>query len=426
MKKGKFKKRIIIAIIFISIILIVNVIIKRNIPTNNNYEELSFNSKKLNDFKYAIWIPGSNIRTFSDEKLKFIAEHFAYFEILEQKDVPEVINKLKSFNEDIKIINYADGVFAYTYFPDPEKYPECFATSPNSDYPYNGIKDLLLGGYLMNMCGNCWKEHYLQGVKEDLQYGYDGVFVDDIGISIENDDRFDPDATDFYSNDDQFHECKKNFLTHLNNNLGNKLIIFNGFLYNPEFPNEDYLQVTDGGMREGYITRRTFDEFYPHSEWKIVQNAILNKVPQDKLFAASCKLDLIGPTIKNRMFCFTSYLLIQSPNIIFTFTSKRANEAIVEYYPEMNVHIGEPLENADSIEDYLDKGVYVRDFSKGKVIVNPGNTEIIYPLDKPYKKIIPVGGGNIMNTDFEISLKYEVVSNKISLSPQTGVILLTN
>lgn len=395
---------------------------RKNTP--DNFKTYFPAPDKKNNFAYVIWVQGSVIRDYTEENLKFIANHFNYLEILRNKDIPEIIAKLKSYNSNLKLIQYTDGIFTYPYKPDPEQYPDCYAYSPNSSYAYNRIKDILYGGYLMDVCSDCWKNYYLSRVRDEFQYGYDGVFVDDFGILLENRPRFDPPATDFYQDEEQLHNCKKDFISYLDANLGDKLIIFNGLFHNQKYLNTDYLSAADGGLREGFIAKMNFKEFCAEREWKIILNSILTKIPPDKLFIAACKLDFSdGATVNDRMFCFTSYLLIQSPNIVYFYTPRMAPEAIVEYYPEMNVDIGEPMETKNTIEGYLDKGVYVREFTKGKAVVNPSNIAITYPLDRAYNKVIPVGGGNIISS--EGSLSYEEVSGKITISPQTGVILLS-
>ena len=93
----------------------------------------------------------------------------------------------------------------------------------------------------------------------------------------------------------------------------------------------------------------------------------------------------------------------------------------------MNVNIGTPTETKSTVDGYYDGRVYVRDYSNGKVIVNPSETETVtYPLDKTYYLVIPEGGGVVDESgDYEGSLSYEEVS-QVTVSPQTGKILLEN
>jgi hypothetical protein len=83
------------------------------------------------------------------------------------------------------------------------------------------------------------------------------------------------------------------------------------------------------------------------------------------------------------LYCFTSYLLgVNGNNTTFGFGSATSSDGASGYYTEMGAPIGTPLNNY-----YPTQSVYARDFTNGKVIVNPTTTSATINLGATYKTL---------------------------------------
>lgn len=375
--------------------------------------------EKPNNFKYSFVNSGTLLGSFSSDKKEFIAKHFDSLEITGGANaaLKQILDDLKSINSDFKALKYTNGPFNYSYKPTNE---DCYLHEPiDSRDPANRLRDSGSGGgFGMDVHSTCWKEYFLTQAAQDMQFSFNGIMVDDMSAPRE---RFNPDLTSYTA--DQWHDYKKDFLNYLKTHSQGKMVIYNGLYNNDDDSCSDFLQVSDGGIKEGFIIKiATYDKFISLEDWKTFLNFVISSVPESKLVVADCKFKKNLTSDNDRMFCFTSFLLINSSNIFYTF--KNGNLEEPQYYPEMNVTIGTPAETQNSLQAYYSNGVYVRNYSNGKVIVNPETSAISYDLDKTYYQVISHGGGVVADDGtYGGSLSYEEVTT-VSVPAQSGVILL--
>jgi len=375
-------------------------------------------TEKANDFKYAFVSSVTMLSSFTQAKKEFIAKHFDSVEITggANATLKQILDDLKSINSDFEATKYTNGPFDYAYKPTNE---ECYLHEPiNSRDPADRLKDSGYGGFGMDVCSQCWREYFLTQAAQDMQFSFDGVMVDDMSTQRS---RFNPDLTSYTA--EEWHNCKKDFLNYLKTHSQGKIVIFNGLYNNPNDSCSDFLQVSDGGIKEGFIIKiATYDKFISQEDWKAFLNFAISSLPENKSFVANCKFKKNLTSDNDRMFCFTSFLLVNSSNIFYTFKNSNLEEP--QYYPEMNVTIGTPAETQNSLQAYYSNGVYVRNYSNGKVIVSPETSAISYDLDKTYYRVIPHGGGVVTEDGtYGGSLSYEEVTT-VSVPAQSGVILL--
>jgi hypothetical protein len=180
------------------------------------------------------------------------------------------------------------------------------------------------------------------------------------------------------------------------------LIVYNGIMaLPPEYgdPNTEFVDQTDGTCIEAYSVYLAMDENKDTKRWyffEAIMKHMKMVVEKDKIFI----LEVVGDknNENTRLYALSSFLLLQTNKTFFYFTPYTS---FTEWYPEWEAKIGTPL------GDYYQKdGVYYRDFSNAKILVNPGDSKITIQLDKTYYTL---EGAQIMS---------------ITLKPQTGTILL--
>lgn len=368
----------------------------------------------------------------TDAQIKFLVAHFDVIMVkgwLGKKAVDKVKNIAKSLNKDFEIIQYTNGMFDLAYKPSDEK-----AYAHNSKG--NRIKETeyAQGWYLMDLCSGEWREYFVEKAKERInQYGIDGIFVDDMGMvsGLSGVKRIDSMPGHFVGNswrqytDDEWYQCGYDFLDHVKKKLGDKIVVFNGLYHRPPQYDTTLLEVTDGGMREGFILTGKYDRFLDEAGWRKLLNQIIKDINKyNKRLSAASRMQIANPTVDDRMFCFTSYLLINKPGNV-SYSSPKYPDGLY-YFPEMDVDIGLPTEEASSIDGYYDteKRLYIRKYSKGLVAVNPNAESRKITLERPYYLVIPQGGGKIKeNGTYDGRLDYKKVS-EVTVPAQTGIILL--
>lgn len=375
-------------------------------------------------FDYVFISSAENIDDFTFTQKDFIAQHFNIVEITKtDNNLKSNIEYLKSKNPGFKAIKYINPIFDYSYKPTGDP---CYLHNPASPYLYLRLKDSGSDGYGLDNSSDCLKDFFIVKINNDMNnFGFDGVMADDESAMKS---RYDPEPL---MTEDGLNKSKKNFLSYLKTKLSDKIVIFNGLYhrYVEGYGLSDFIDVSDGGIKEGFVAKLAkYDQFLTEAQWKVFMDLILADFQgKDKFFLANCKLK--PPLVSNddRMFCFSSFLLIYSQNSPkIAYSIKNIDLPEPQYYPEMDINIGLPLETKNTIKSYLDEtGLYVRPYEKGKVIVNPTTGVINYTLDKTYSRAIPSGGGVVQaDGTFRGTLSYQDVSGTISVPSQTGIILL--
>jgi hypothetical protein len=86
-----------------------------------------------------------------------------------------------------------------------------------------------------------------------------------------------------------------------------------------------------------------------------------------------------------RKFALASYLLGNNGRDYFEFTSDRAKMPWNDLSPLYDLPIGSPTENAASVDGFLRNGVYQRNFTGGRVLVNPGERPVTVALGGTFR-----------------------------------------
>jgi hypothetical protein len=125
-----------------------------------------------------------------------------------------------------------------------------------------------------------------------------------------------------------------------------------------------------------------------------------------------------------RLFDLGSYLLIKGDR---TYVNLEVASA-PEWFPEYDVDLG-PAQAPppQRVEQLQQQSVYARRYAHGLVVVNPGDTQTTYRLDRTYTLLTPHGGGVVPDSGTPPpawGLARSRVSGELTLAPRRAAILL--
>lgn len=366
----------------------------------------------------------------NDAQLKFTAENFA---VALSRGYTNTA-KLKSYNPDIEFFYYKNLIGTNDLQKDWEiidSHEEWFTHSSASISKSNRIKLTSFNFWVMDISNSAYISQWISSAKEELdKRAYDGIFTDDANEILPVGKV--PEQPYDYT-DNSWSDSVNNMLSEIKQELPNKLVVFNGLYkaHQDPYTGIKNLDVADGGVDEGFVQRTRTGEMISESEWKDKIELILSNPKPTKYKLLQCRADVGNIPLEERMFCFTSFLLVKDDNTVFSFVDKKYfmgknDPERVQYYPEYTIELGTPLETFTSLDSYLKNGVYERNFENGKVLVNPGSSSKTITLDKTYRLVNPIGGGPITSDGKPTgSLEYENV-NSVTISGQSGVVLLSS
>jgi hypothetical protein len=179
----------------------------------------------------------------------------------------------------------------------------------------------------------------------------------------------------------------------------------------------------DGVLVEGF-GRWVNGEYFSvqNGDWQMQMDRILALSNMDKILLLQQYVD--KDDISDRLFLLSSYLLVKGR---FTYLNLEWSAA-PEWFPEYALPIGSPVGSTPSTVSALwraDWKLYVRSYSNGLVLVNPGDEIQTVALRGTYYEANPIGGGSIPASG-DISswrLEYTPVT-EVTLEPHQGVVLL--
>ncbi len=188
-----------------------------------------------------------------------------------------------------------------------------------------------------------------------------------------------------------FHNDMKGMLAAIKTKIGNKKLIINSD------DRGDFLDHADGVMDEEFIHASWVKEsnFPDIITWKKDIDDMVSVVSGGKLFLAqsgvSNETNPSNESVNKMMlFCYSSYLLGKGETSSFSFVSPLAKRySNISYFPEWDIDLGYPLGGYYLAAEgsYPQYKIYARDFSKGKVLVNPTYGSHTVSLGETYTTI---------------------------------------
>ena len=339
-----------------------------------------------------------------------IIQQLARFDVLDvDLETGPDLYRIRALNPDVIILGYQDimssgpGSLGYA---EVNQHEDWFLHDSNG----NRLLHEVWGFYAMDVGSLGWRQHYASLVNEYLSlYSFDGIFADDVWDSF-NFDAWTVPASEIPAEiGENWHNDMLGMIEFVKESMGNKLLIVN------TSNDGDYVYACDGKMEEEFV----HPSWYPIDEFHDYYINWESKVNNLKALSQAGKYYLVLPgTIipenptageleeVNDMlvYCFASYLLGASgEKASFGFNGFYSNDGSQGYYEEFDVPLGSPLNTYYSMDS-----VYSRDFSNGKVLVNPATSSHTVNLGGEYK-----------------TLDGQTVSS-VTLDDHSGIILLNS
>ena len=262
-------------------------------------------------------------------------------------------------------------------------------------------------GYAIRQIAYDWRLHDISNPKYRTQLAnkiasrflsthanFDGVFLDDVWASI--------DENDFYIDHEGYTKnnhptfppgFKTNFASNMilllravKTAMGSKLLIPNMGDYTNHDP-YNYLAEVDGQVDEGFAhaTWQDANTFLSTDSWVRHINNMISAARAGKYYLTwSGVVKTATQDQINRLekYCYASFLMGTDGGTRTKFTFSPDDRRHWYWYPDWNIDLGSPLGQYSRISG---KNSFRRNFSNGIVLVNPTDRQEIIALEKNYK-----------------------------------------
>jgi len=218
--------------------------------------------------------------------------------------------------------------------------------------------------YAMDPGNEEYRAFWLERAKEiQDQYQWDGIFIDNAEGSLSKFKRKMVILAN-YPDDESFQSAVEGFLAYLDQNYFSpegRPVIANIVEMEDNEVWFRYLQHLDGAMLENFAV--DWNNYYSQKEW-VEQISMLAKTQSMKksilLIAQGSKDDL-----QKELFSFATYLLLSDGDTSFRYTNYESYRE-VWWYDNYEINLGRPTGSM-----YVEDGIWIRDFEKGSVQVDP-------------------------------------------------------
>lgn len=266
-----------------------------------------------------------------------------------------------------------------------------------------------------------WINYYAETASEQIyKYGYDGLFIDSASHRLWKGAVIGGMPDDY--NEVKWRQGRAASLAFIKSYLPDKQVVFNGL--HSRAGAEESLGNTDGGMWEIFAFQAETGTYFGAETWlEVIELTARNSIDKTIILVVKNQPGLTED-IQKRTFAVASYLIVSNENVVFSMNDlSYADDGLLTYYPEYTLELGEALHPYTTTED---ENLYIRQFDKGLVLVNPYEDQTItYSLEGEYLQVVPVGGGIVSGDgDWEGSLEYVPASGEIIIPPISSVILV--
>lgn len=334
---------------------------------------------------------------------------------------------LKNIHPAMKVFGYWNALFRYEsdtlgltenmYFHDPATGAKIQKDAPGTVFD---------GMWMMDPSSTAWRQYSIEAIKNSLKVGFDGIHLDEAIGNLTNPIwRFrNYTAVPAWYDTTAWNSAVQEYVDAIKTAISPGLVIFNGLNELPEFLEANYLAVCDGAVMEGFVYNTLWAGTPPsESEWVARMDAYLS-VPEHKL--VTCVAQGSKHDVDGRMFSFTSYLLGVNANRLFYYNFASHYDTL-SYFPEWQIDLGAPLDTFASVSGYFNAAdrIYERNFSGGKVLVNPSESRqhTVSFRGTPYR-VMPAGG-LVAELGGTGTISFAAV-NSVTLGPRQGAVLLKN
>jgi hypothetical protein len=325
------------------------------------------------------------ISSLTDAQTSFIANHFTLLDT-EFYISASTLQSLKTKNPILKIIGYKDLIAMQTSYDD---WAEVNTHEDWFVHDINGkrLVDTSWGWYLMDINSTGWRQHYVSYVNTKINNNqFDGVFADDCWNAMFAYRLSELNGTVPDSAVSQWHQNMIGFLQYIKANLiPGKLLIIN----TDEWQTHDYLNVADGKMDEGFAHASwqdfsQFDSRIPQILDNIARDSATGKIVwcfSDAVIPSNPNATVLSQVNATVKYCYAAFLLaLNGSQACLSFDSWWSNDGSNGYYPIMDTNIGQATGAY-----YASQNVYMRNFTGGKVLLNPSGNSYNVNLGRNYQ-----------------------------------------
>ena len=277
--------------------------------------------------------------------------------------------------------------------------------------------------YLMNPDSG-WRSYWARRVVYEAGLlGDDGVFADSLSVpQYLGADNFSP-PFQYFVGEQAWMQRIDRFMRYEEQQLRGRLwFIPNAGSWITTRDRTDYL-IPDGVMIEGFAEPGS-GSWYATSDWVLQMNRALSLARRGHILIAQTYP--AASDVQGRMFALGSYLLTKG---IHSFINLDIGIE-PQWFPEYGIDIGRAVTPLPSSVGALRNslGVYVRQFARGLVVVNPGGTAASYAFTGTRSLVEPHGGG-ALPADASTrgwGLRRQSVTGSVTLAPRTAEVLLSD
>ena len=346
---------------------------------------------------------------YSDYEIDYLANTYQMLETaydIHMMNSPNFFNRLQESNENLSILLYDHGGYRSPYYGlSFLNWSETWTNRHDwilNDAPYcGGCENLASYDSNWNPCPSTCEEavefrtniesesltnhlgEFYSFFSEGGKYNIEGTEIGNVsfvGVKVDN-----VEYGAFYNrhyNYDEFSNSLKNFLGDIKQNMGNKLLLYNGLYFNTANDINNYhsapLEVTDGALSEIFCMY----DGNPLSKEIIMGyiDTITNN--PDKLIyiisrGAYGNNNLLPEEIDKNRFCLSLYLIAKQKKTFYSYhplfgpagnvdLKKQRNGKMYSMSSENLVNVGEPLNDYE----ILNNNVLHREFENANVYVN--------------------------------------------------------
>ncbi len=281
---------------------------------------------------------------------------------------------LREGNQKIRIIGYVNAMwiwpdhndFIWSYDYINENHPEWFLKDAYNKRIYGSH-----WGYMLDIGNPAYQDYISESAMNALSNGINGIYIDDAHEIIPNFYGFsgwpvNPRTGRDYKND-EWKQDAYNLIQKAHDRVRSsypddpsRLLLYNGYISG--WQGKYFMPVSDGAQSEGFIHSywESASNYRSEGIWKQEIDDLIAFQKQGKVIFATCGAN--DGDINT--YCYSSYLLGKGSGSYYNYAGHGQN-----YWQGFNVNLGRPLNDY-----YIKDDVFQRDFSYGKVFVNPSQS----------------------------------------------------
>ena len=370
----------------------------------------------------------------TDAQVRFAATHF----VGSQKLTLDISSRLRAVNPGFIVLHYRlanwQGAPGVAYIRDGRTWTSDFSgVDPHEDWFWHNLSGQRVasvndGKLLMNVSNPGFRAYWRDSLAEQVAAGdYDGVFLDSASPALlQGEARMPPDprlsGTGVRVNrmpelgERTWIETWQDWIVDLDASLAARSI--------PLIPNVGQLittwDTTDYSLTAGAFSEGYLDSTFAESDWRDAANHTLDFVRKDRIVILQNYLRA-PDEVARRKYLLANYLLVKGAR---TYVAYFVGGLPLEWYPEWDIDLGQPLSSAATLDELARHGVYRRDYTAGTVLVNPSPRAVRVALGRTFRRVDFVGGGAVGPDGVPSGRLTYTRVRTIELAPTSAEILL--